>query len=239
VRRILVAEDVEVNSRLIVHLLEERGHRVTAVENGAEAVKLLEQEEFDLVLMDDRMPVMDGCEATRIIRDCGSRVRRNDIPVIALSANVLGSDQMRFREAGMNDWLSKPVRANELLEMVARYGGGAVADRTSVVTGPAPVVPAPPAAANDGKDLLSAMKEEILDRYGGDKRLVDELLVLFRQEIPVIVKNAAGSVGFAGLAAHAEALERAAGAGDRNAAGEHLRLLQQEADRFLLAASEL
>ncbi len=243
--RILVAEDVDVNSRLLVHLLEALGHRVTAARNGREAIELLEREEFDLVLMDDRMPLMDGCEASLIIRDPSSRVLRHDTPVIALSASVLSSDRDRFREAGMNDRLAKPIRADELAAMVARYASKArVRCSGEDVAGDA-----------ERQDLLTNMKAEILDRYAGDETLVDELLDLFRQELPGMLKNmveaqaagdraglelsahscksAAGAVGFRSLADHAAALERAAIENDGEAAAGCLRMLQGQADRFL------
>ncbi len=245
---ILLAEDVAVSSKLIVHLLEERGLRVTAVGNGREAVEALEREKFDLVLMDDRMPGLDGCEATRIIRDRASSVLRHDVPVIALSANVLGSDRKRFREAGMNDCLPKPVRADDLAALVDRYVPGGSRDSSSIA--------APgPETAGVQSSLLAAMRAEIMERYAGDEQLVDELLLLFGQEIQGIArslgeayaagdraglelqahscKSAAGSVGFRTLADLAAAVEQAARTNDLPGAGTRLKLLEQEVRRFL------
>ncbi|MFO0652366.1 MAG: ATP-binding protein [Polyangiales bacterium] len=103
--RVLVAEDNAVNQKVITLMLKRLGHRVDAVANGAEALEALSRAPYDLVLMDVQMPEMDGLEATRQLRARGDRVR-----VVALTANVSGDDRARCTAAGMDDFLSKPVR---------------------------------------------------------------------------------------------------------------------------------
>ena len=112
--RILLAEDNDVSRILAVALLEERGHSVVAVENGAKALEVLAEDSFDAVLMDARMPGMDGEEATRKIR--GGEVLGVDrhIPIIALTAHALRGDRERFLAAGMDDYIAKPFDTDEL-----------------------------------------------------------------------------------------------------------------------------
>jgi signal transduction histidine kinase/CheY-like chemotaxis protein len=106
-RRILVAEDVELNREILKHGLGRDGHEVVFAENGAQAVELIQHQPFDLVLMDVQMPVMDGVEATRRIRKLDPPL--SDIPIFALTANVMASEREKYLAAGMNDCLLKPI----------------------------------------------------------------------------------------------------------------------------------
>jgi signal transduction histidine kinase/CheY-like chemotaxis protein len=117
---ILLVEDNPINQRLAILLLEKQGHRVTVAENGAIALDLLQAQDFDLVLMDCQMPVMDGYEATRQLRH-GTPVRNPRIPVIAMTANAMEGDREHCEAAGMDDYLAKPINAGLLFEMVRRY----------------------------------------------------------------------------------------------------------------------
>ena len=105
-RSILAADDHEVNRRILTLLLEPHGCRLTLVENGAEAVEAASRETFDAVLMDMQMPVMDGLEATRRLRQCG---RNGDTPVIALTANALDTHRAAWEAAGVHAFLTKPI----------------------------------------------------------------------------------------------------------------------------------
>jgi len=119
--RILLAEDNIINQMVAVGLLKKLGLRSDAVENGAEAVKALETIPYDLVLMDVQMPVMDGLEATRKIRDPNSAVLNHQIPVIAVTAGVMQRNRERCMEAGMNDYIAKPVSPQTLAEVLAKW----------------------------------------------------------------------------------------------------------------------
>jgi PAS domain S-box-containing protein len=118
--RILLAEDNIVNQQVAIGILKKMGLRADAVSNGAEAVKTLETIPYDLVLMDVQMPVMDGLEATRQIRDPSSAVRNHQIPVIAMTACVMQDDRDRCMKAGMNDYVRKPVSYQALAEALGK-----------------------------------------------------------------------------------------------------------------------
>lgn len=116
---LLVAEDNVVNRKLLERMMVKAGHRVTAVEDGSQAVAAMAEANFDAVLMDVHMPVMDGLEATRIIRQQESRTGRH-VPIIALTALAIRGDAERCIEAGMDAYLAKPCRREDLLAMLAR-----------------------------------------------------------------------------------------------------------------------
>jgi len=113
--KILLAEDNQVNQRLVVRILEKYQCKVSVANDGREALRFLERDTFDIVLMDVQMPQMDGFEATAIIRD-GERRSGRHIPVIALTAHAMSGDREHCLRAGMDDYLSKPIRAKELIE---------------------------------------------------------------------------------------------------------------------------
>ena len=113
--RILLAEDNAVNQKLASRLLEKRGHTVAVAGNGREALKVLEKQRFDLVLMDVSMPEMDGLEATRAIR-AAEKTTGAHLPIIAMTAHAMKGDRERCLDAGMDGYVSKPVQAQELFE---------------------------------------------------------------------------------------------------------------------------
>ncbi len=116
--KILLAEDNLVNQRVLQEMLRNEGHDVETVANGTEAVAAVEAGQFDFVLMDINMPEMDGVEATRAIRALPGGVSR--IPIIAVTANALRDDRDKFIDAGMDDYVSKPVSAEGLSEALDR-----------------------------------------------------------------------------------------------------------------------
>jgi len=116
--RILLVEDNPVNQLVAKGMLAKLGCQVQLATQGAEALAWLEQEDFDLVLMDCNMPVMDGYEASRRIRQSG---RWPDLPIVALTANAMPEERERCRAAGMNDYLAKPFRREELLALVEHW----------------------------------------------------------------------------------------------------------------------
>jgi PAS domain S-box-containing protein len=120
--RVLLAEDNPVNQRLVTRLLDKRGHRVVVAANGHEVLEALEKESFDLVLMDVQMPDMDGLEATAAIRK-KEKISGLHQAVIALTAHAMKGDRERCLEAGMDGYLSKPIRPRELDAILESYVG--------------------------------------------------------------------------------------------------------------------
>ena len=118
---VLVAEDSPVNQTVALGLLKRLGLRADAVGNGLEAIEALSTIPYDLVLMDVQMPVMDGLEATRRIRDAASPVLDRRIPVIAMTANAMQGDREVCLQAGMDDYVAKPVKSEALAEALARW----------------------------------------------------------------------------------------------------------------------
>ncbi len=119
---VLVVEDNAVNQRVVERLLGRRGLVVDLAADGAEALERLEREGYALVFMDCQMPVLDGYEATRRMRASGAAWATT--PVVALTANALEGDRERCEAAGMDDYLSKPVRAEQLDAVLDRWLGG-------------------------------------------------------------------------------------------------------------------
>ena len=161
--RLLVAEDNAVNSQLALALLRKLGYDADVVENGREALDALERESYDVVLMDIQMPELDGLEATREIR---RRFGPKDGPaIIAMTANAMEGDREECLAAGMNDYLSKPIRADDLSRALARWGRA-------------------PALEVAGQTALATLAAAL---GGGDegRQAVAELVATFLEDAPV------------------------------------------------------
>jgi CheY-like chemotaxis protein len=117
--KILLAEDNLVNQKLAVRLLEKQGHTVAVAQNGLEALAHLKNSSFDVVLMDVQMPEMDGLTATRAIRE-QERHTGKHLPIIATTAHAMKGDRERCLEAGMDEYLSKPINARELYQTISQ-----------------------------------------------------------------------------------------------------------------------
>ncbi|WP_449243202.1 PAS domain S-box protein [Desulfovibrio sp.] len=121
--RLLVAEDDRVNQLLFRRMLEKLGHSVQCANNGRQALEMLAAGDFDAVLMDVQMPVMDGLAATRAIRSSTTLGPKSAIPIVALTAHAMKGDRERFLEAGMNAYISKPVDFDELTRALSGFAG--------------------------------------------------------------------------------------------------------------------
>jgi CheY-like chemotaxis protein len=165
---ILLAEDNLINQKLAVRLLEKRGHTVTVANNGREALNTIEKTPFDLVMMDVQMPEMDGFQATIELRrrEQGSGGR---IPVVAMTALAMKGDKERCLHAGMDAYLSKPIRPEELDRVLGFYTSSGTAKRGS---------------AEDAEPIGSVNLEALLQRVDGDRGFIGELAEIFREDYP-------------------------------------------------------
>jgi two-component system, sensor histidine kinase and response regulator len=118
--RILIVEDNMVNQKIALRIIEKFGFQADLAANGQEAISALERFKYDVVLMDVQMPVMDGLEASRRIRDNSSNVIDHNVPIVAMTAHAMKGDRERCIEAGMNDYTPKPIQPQELLKAIEK-----------------------------------------------------------------------------------------------------------------------
>jgi two-component system, sensor histidine kinase and response regulator len=165
---VLLAEDNQVNQRLAIRMLEKRGHRVTLAVNGREALDRLRAHTFSVVLMDVQMSEMDGFEATVAIREWELAGGLRRTPVIAMTAHAMKGDRERCLEAGMDDYVSKPIDPKDLFAAIDRQLGLAP-----------PTIPATKSAGRDVFDMTEA-----LNRFEGDETVLAETVGLLLAECP-------------------------------------------------------
>jgi two-component system, sensor histidine kinase and response regulator len=171
--RILVAEDNEVNQKIALSMLGKRGHEVVIARNGKEALDVLDTmgaRPFDLVLMDVQMPEMDGFEATRLIREKEKKTGKH-IPIIALTAHAMKGDKEECLEAGMDDYVSKPLRAEKLFKIIREITGKQNKNSTIAVLDP-----------EEKNDVLNF--EQAMESVDNDMELFREIGRLFIDTAP-------------------------------------------------------
>jgi PAS domain S-box-containing protein len=165
--RVLLVEDNEVNLELAMHLLTRLGHSVFTVRNGLEAVQAAEKDQFDLIFMDLQMPEMDGLEATQRIRERESAGRPRT-PIIALTAHAIKGSRERYLSAGMDDYVTKPVRRKDLAEAIER-----VMRETGRWSAPGP----------------SFDRDQCLANIDGDEAIFGTLVTLFIETTPDLMQQ--------------------------------------------------
>jgi CheY-like chemotaxis protein len=180
-RRVLVAEDVELNQLLARHIMESWGFEVMIADNGKKAVQALKQEDFDLVLMDIQMPEMDGIEATRSIRAL-SNSKKAAIPIVALTANALKGDSEKYIVAGMNDYLSKPFTEEQLFTVIQRNIQPPVMENNTE-----PLPANQPAAGKGAQSLYDLSMVRAVS--GGDEGFIKKMVQLFVETAPPTVEE--------------------------------------------------
>jgi hypothetical protein len=232
--RVLLVEDNPVNQRLAHEILSRRGHRVTVAENGREALARLSEAIFDIVLMDVQMPEMNGLDATRAIR-AGERSTARHLPIVAMTAHAMAGDRERCLAAGMDEYLTKPIRGEALISHVERF---------AMATDPSSSHRAAPAFNLD----------EALQRVDGDRDLLAEIAGIFLSDAPAMVADLLAAVnagdaaavsrtahrlkgsiltfGAPGAAGAALTLEASGRAGDLSTAHADVERLSAEVDRL-------
>ena len=196
--RILVVEDNATNQLVARTILQKLGHHVDVAANGAEALDLLQLIPFNLVLMDCQMPVMDGLEATRRIRNGEAGETRRQIPIIAMTAHAFEEDKQRCLASGMDDYLSKPVLTADLARCVITWCGTAQPHVTTVQTDASATVSAADCCFDS---------HGLLERLGGDRDLEELVLKTYLDNAATYLTNlrkaiAAGSVEEVFMQAH-------------------------------------
>ncbi len=168
---ILLAEDNAVNQKLATRMLERMGHTVIVASNGKKVLESLEGEKFDLVLMDVQMPEMDGFQATRAIRDL-EKATGEHLPIMAMTAYAMKGDKEKCLESGMDGYVAKPINAQELFDTIENLLGEPNVEAT---------------LCNHAGQALD--KSQILDRVGGDKDLLKEVVALFLDDCPKLIEQ--------------------------------------------------
>jgi two-component system sensor histidine kinase/response regulator len=189
--RILLAEDNVVNQRLAIRLLEKQGYRVVVANNGREAVNVLEVGGFDLVLMDIQMPEMSGLEVTAHVRE-RERATGEHLPIVAMTAYAMKGDRERCLEAGMDGYISKPIRPAELFKVIADLSPAAKETANNQPMREFPL------------DVFDQAKA--LELMGDEQELLIELAALFAIECP----QRLAEIGQAVVLGESREVERAA-----------------------------
>ena len=184
-QRILLAEDNRVNQMLATAILQRQGHKVTVVDNGRKAVEAWSEGEFDLILMDVEMPEVDGYEATREIRE-RERDKGGHVPIMAMTAHAMRGDRERCLESGMDEYLAKPIRAQQVRDKLAQITLSA--RQALPVEGSAAVAPGTAgdqSAAGDQRTVVDW--SEALRNVNGDHDLLKRVLRVFREQTPNLI----------------------------------------------------
>ena len=173
--RILIVDDVSINQLISHKLIAKTGeHFIDCAGNGCEAVEKWQQGEFDLIFMDVQMPVMDGLEATRQIRDL-EQVQGKTVHICAMTANAMKEDGPICRKAGMDSYVSKPVRERDLFSVIAQVAAEKVARSSAALSTPGA------ASGADTRDIFD--RQELTDRLDGMEELVERFLSLFLDSV--------------------------------------------------------
>ncbi len=255
--RVLVADDNHTNQLLAVKLVQRLGCEVTAVSGGQEALDALAQSRFDLVLMDCQMPLMDGLEATRRIRRGDAGATNARVPIVALTANAMVSDRESCLQAGMDDFISKPIEVERLNAAIKKFSR-----QPTAAPAPVPAVMASTAAAaTKTPERIVFDRASFLDRMMGDEKLARTIAVSFLADLPAQVaalrdsiqrndcrrtdeqahrlKGAAGTVSGVALKELAAELEKLARENQPAALQSLLPRLDKEAGALQQALSQL
>ncbi|WP_164103624.1 hybrid sensor histidine kinase/response regulator [Candidatus Laterigemmans baculatus] len=173
---VLLVEDNHINQKMAGYFLRKAGHRVEVAENGLEAVEACNRQRFDVVLMDVQMPEMDGFEATAKIRQDAAEQHREHTPIIAMTAHALKGDRERCLEAGMDDYIAKPLQAEEVLAMIDRMTAESESEPAEE-------------AAEQGTSIAAPSLESLVMRFEGNHQLAQELSEAFSEEYPRLMRQ--------------------------------------------------
>jgi signal transduction histidine kinase/CheY-like chemotaxis protein/HPt (histidine-containing phosphotransfer) domain-containing protein len=201
--RILVADDAEINRELIIELLKKRGHLAEGVANGRQVLVALEQRSFDVVILDEEMPEMTGLQATAAIRLREATTGKHQI-IIGISGHSTEDDEHRFREAGMDASLAKPVEVNKLYEVVessvpeSRPAARVAPEMESIAAAAPPALPSELVAAPRTPAFSPVENEDVVAHLrrttGGNEKLIRSLAATFLADAPKALARIRGAV---------------------------------------------
>jgi CheY-like chemotaxis protein/HPt (histidine-containing phosphotransfer) domain-containing protein len=257
---VLLAEDNGTNQQVALELLRKLGLRADAVADGREAIEALRRIPYDLVLMDIQMPEMDGLEATRVIRATKAGTLNPSVPIVAMTAHAMQGHREECLAAGMDDYLSKPIRFATLSEVLAKWLPALDAGEATELARPSSQHASGP---DKGRDPAVFREEVLLDVLMGDRPLARTIASGFLQDIPSqiealrrhmdagdttaterqshSIKGAAAAVGAEALVRLASQLEQAGKAGAIETVRGAFQQLQSQFDhlRRAMEASSL
>ncbi len=254
--RLLLVEDNRTNRIVAEVILKKLGYSTDVAVNGQEALNMLKEVDYDLVFMDIQMPVMGGIEATREIRNTKSDVLDHNIPIIAMTANAMKGDREECIEAGMDDYIAKPIKKEGVRILLEKWLVGKATKRLEKKDGHRML--------NDERDDENAAtvfdKASMMDRLDGDENLIQTICTGFLEDIPnkiqvlkenletgnteIVtrqahsIKGASSYVGGTILHEVANAMENSGNTGDMNAIKEALPRLEKEFHRLKLSMNE-
>ena len=250
--RILLAEDNVVNQKLAIHLLQKMGYRADVVGNGLEALEAVQRQSYDVILMDVQMPEMDGLEATRRIRAMFNDPKHPHI--IAMTALAMEGDQERCLNAGMNDYVSKPIRIEELTRALENAGveislkAGSTTMKEEKVKQEKTIDP----------EVLNELRETV---GAGDEEMFNELLSIYLDDAPNLIaemekafeikdqekltrashtlKSSSATIGAMALSTLCKEVELASRNGELDALGEKIEHIKQEFEQVKKALKDV
>lgn len=245
--RLLLAEDNKVNQKVAVRTLEKLGYRVDVSDDGEEAVEAVSRTDYAAVVMDVQMPKMDGYEATAEIRRRENESGNKHIPIIAMTANALRGDREKALEAGMDDYIAKPIKAEELGETLRRWIPEESATKENDPglahengSGAGPLDPAVLAGLEeleeDGEqsivaELADMFLEDATSRIGTLRKAVEEGSAEDVQKLAHSLKGSSGNMGARRMQDICTELQEIGESGDLTNAPELLEQLEVEFDR--------
>jgi PAS domain S-box-containing protein len=216
---LLLVEDTVVNQKVALKFLEGFGHQAEIAENGKEAVEAVQNKDYDLVLMDIQMPIMDGLAATRAIRELKDPQKANQ-PIIAMTAHAMKGDKERCLEAGMNGYVTKPIQPKELFQALEDFIESGLEKESELQStnqekGQAGIISV---QGDPQRGIASLLQEKtsLLERFADDEDLLKESMTVFSEDLAQLVEN----------------IQAALDAGDVEAVAMHTHTLKSSAGYF-------
>ncbi|HCE66520.1 MAG: hypothetical protein A2X82_05000 [Geobacteraceae bacterium GWC2_55_20] len=259
---ILLADDVEINRALVQAVLEPYHHRITFAEDGRKAYDQYRSGHFDIVLMDVQMPEMDGLQSARAIREYERAIGRSaPVPIVAMTAFAGNEDRQICLDAGMDDYLSKPVKPAQLLQLLNRFCERRTTSAVAVteIAPPASIPKSAPDELDDSIEIFD--QKELLERLGGRSEMVPRFIGLFcKGVLPQLeglatsleaedpeavrrhahaIKGSAGNIAAQRIHQMAAMIEKTAKEGDLTETPQRFAMLQLEYSAFIEAVGAL